>query len=103
MMPKKKKTAGGGAKTASDAIQPPLPPANRTMGSVRAPDADIERVMNALQENRWNRKRRLLPNLKLKYPSEDKSRHIAELAGVDEASFSHHIQSIILDAHLDDA
>src|SRR5262245_29479243 len=64
----------------------------------------IKRVMDALAENRWNRRRKLLPNLRLTYPNEDESRYIAELAGVDDvSSFAHPIQSIILDAHLDDA
>jgi hypothetical protein len=43
----------------------------------------------------------LLPNLKLTYPSDDESRQIAELAGINYSSwFAHHIHGIILDAHL---
>jgi hypothetical protein len=58
-------------------------------------------LLNALQENRWNRRCKLLPNLKLIYPSDDESRQIAELAKVKDASwFARKIQSVILDAHL---
>jgi hypothetical protein len=53
-------------------------------------------IKRKLQRDRWNRKRKLLPNLKLKYPSDDELRYIAELARVDGQS----IRSIILDAHL---
>jgi hypothetical protein len=57
--------------------------------------------LDALQENRWNRKCKLLPTLKLTYPSDDESRQIAELAGINYPSwFGQHIHSIILDAHL---
>jgi hypothetical protein len=77
------------------------------MDSICTPKAEAKdrtlEAMNALRENRWNRKRNLLPNLSLTYPTEDESRHIAELATVNDASFSQHIESIILDAHLNDA
>ena len=66
-------------------------------------EAKVERnaSLDALAENRWNRRRKLLPNLKLTYPSDDKSRQIAELAGINYSSwFAHHIHGIILDAHL---
>src|SRR6478672_9503456 len=103
---RKKGTVRARAKTARDGAVPRRP-ANATTESVRKPETEaedrIERVMNALAENRWNRRRKLLPNLRLKYPSEDESRHIAELAKVNDASFGQDIQSIILDAHLDDA
>src|SRR5262249_50083183 len=52
----------------------------------------------------WERKRKLLPRLKLTYPSDDESRHIAQLAKVDDvSSFGQRIKSIILDAHLNHA
>jgi hypothetical protein len=73
----------------------------------------VERIMrgedplalwNSLFENRWNRKRKLLPNLRLAYPSDDELRRIAELAKVENSSsFGESICGIILDAHLLDA
>ena len=55
-------------------------------------------------ESRWNRKRKLLPNLRLKYPNNNEMHELARLAKVDEPSiFGQHIRSIILDAHLNDA
>jgi hypothetical protein len=53
-------------------------------------------------ENRWDRRRGLLPQLRLSYPGTDESRKLCALARVDGPSiFSSHIRSIILDAHLD--
>jgi hypothetical protein len=61
----------------------------------------MSKAIQALRKNRWNRKRKLLPNLRLKYPSDDELRSIAKLARVDDASsFGQSIYSIILDAHL---
>jgi hypothetical protein len=52
-------------------------------------------------ERRWNRKRQLLPNLRLRYPNNDELQKLAELAKVDNLpAFASHIRSIILDAHL---
>jgi len=52
---------------------------------------------------RLSRRRQLLPKLQLKYPTASKSRTLARLAGVDGAAiFRRHLQSIILDAHLND-
>jgi hypothetical protein len=63
--------------------------------------AESERSYRALQRDRWDRKRKLLPNLRLKYPNDDELRRIANLAEVDNASaFGQSICSIILDAHL---
>jgi hypothetical protein len=57
-----------------------------------------------VSESRWNRRRKLLPNLRLKYPNNDEMQELARLAKVDEPSiFSDHICSIILDAHLNHA
>jgi hypothetical protein len=55
-------------------------------------------------DNRWDRKRKLLPKLKLSFPSSEELRSIAELAKVDDTSrqFGHVICSRVLDAHLDD-
>jgi hypothetical protein len=73
----------------------------------RPPEAEAKierRMMSALEENWWNRRRKLLPNLRLTYPSDNESRHIAELASVSNAwRFARTIESIILDAHLSDA
>jgi hypothetical protein len=52
-------------------------------------------------ERRWKRKRKLLPNLRLRYPNDNELHELAELAKVDNCSvFGSHIRSIILDAHL---
>jgi hypothetical protein len=57
-----------------------------------------------IAENRWNRKRKLLPKLGHTYPSDLELRKVAELAEVDNPSiFGGHIHSIVLDAHLNDA
>ena len=109
MMPKKKGTTRGDTEAASDgAVQRGLVGANAAMEGVGAPIAEtkgrVERVMSALAENRWNRKRQLLPNLRLTYPSDDESRHIAELAKINDTSrFARIIESRILDAHLNHA
>jgi len=57
---------------------------------------------DALAKNRWNRRRKLLPNLRLKYPTDDEIRHIMKLAKVDHGLHGT-INGIILDAHLADA
>jgi hypothetical protein len=81
-------------------VLPGLKADRENVGTPEA-EAKVERILNALAENRWNRKRKLLPNLKLTYPSDDESRQIAELAGINYSSwFAHHIHGIILDAHL---
>jgi hypothetical protein len=55
-------------------------------------------------DKRWERQRKLLPKLQLKYPSDSELQEISSLAKVDEPSiFCNHILSIILDAHLKDA
>ena len=52
-------------------------------------------------ERRWKRKRKLLPNLRLRYPNDNELHELAEPAKVDNCSvFGSHIRSIILDAHL---
>lgn len=57
-----------------------------------------------ISESRLNCTRKLLPNLRLKYPNNNEMQKLARLAKVDEPSiFSSHIRSIILDAHLHDA
>jgi hypothetical protein len=52
-------------------------------------------------ENRFERKRKLLPTLKLKYPTNDEISQLAKLMKVSDASrLSGTIRSVILDAHL---
>jgi hypothetical protein len=43
---------------------------------------DSEARWKAFYKNRWERRRKLLPNLKLKYPDDDEQECIAQLAGV---------------------
>ena len=51
-------------------------------------------------QRRADRRRKLLPQLGLSYPSDHEVLKIAELAKVDEpAAFGDHLRSIILDAH----
>jgi hypothetical protein len=46
----------------------------------------------ALWDHRWNRKRKLLPNLRLTYPSDEELFEIAQLAEVtDASSFAQHM------------
>jgi hypothetical protein len=55
-------------------------------------------------KSRAERKRKLLPNLKLTYPNDLEMEQIAKFAEVDDTRiFADHIRSIILDAHWDDA
>lgn len=56
-----------------------------------------------VSKRRWDRRRKLLPNLRLKYPGDDEQRKLAELAKVGATHlsiFGEHICSLILDAHL---
>jgi hypothetical protein len=58
----------------------------------------------SVAERRWNRKRKLLPTLRLRYPTDTEIERISALVKVDDPSaFGQHIRSIILDAHLNDA
>jgi hypothetical protein len=52
----------------------------------------------AIFDRRWARRRKLLPNLKLRYPNAEESKKLAKLAGIDD--FDGGIQHVILDAHL---
>jgi hypothetical protein len=55
-------------------------------------------------KRRWDRQRKLLPNLRLRYPNDTEVQELARLANVgDLTSFGQHIRSIILDAHLNNA
>jgi hypothetical protein len=111
IMPKKKSTVRATAGTGSGGKQRIHASANgmENVGSTEAKDRtepvtmtdDRLALWNALVENRWSRKQKLLPNLRLTYPSDDESRTIAELAEVNNAwRFARTIESNILDAHL---
>jgi hypothetical protein len=64
---------------------------------------DSEARWNAFYKNRWERRRKLLPKLKLKYPDDDEQGCIARLVGVKNTSaFAQDVRSMILDAHLSD-
>jgi hypothetical protein len=55
------------------------------------------------EKRRWERKRKLLPDLKLRYPNDSELKELARLAKVQNlARFGQQIQHIILDAHLND-
>ena len=55
-------------------------------------------------QKRFERKRPLLPSLKLRYPTDSEMKRLAILAKVvDRSSFDQHVRGIILDAHLFDA
>jgi hypothetical protein len=62
--------------------------------------------MDAVTRNRWERKRKLLPTLKLHYPDSDQLAELASLANIEESkheAFGSSIPGIILDAHLNTA
>jgi hypothetical protein len=62
---------------------------------------DSEARWNALYKSRWERRRKLLPKLKLKYPNDDEQACFAQLAGVvNIPAFAQDVRSMILDAHL---
>jgi hypothetical protein len=62
---------------------------------------DSEARLRAFSKNWWERRRKRLPNLKLKYPDNDEQECIAQLARVNNTpEFAQSIRSIILDAHL---
>jgi hypothetical protein len=58
----------------------------------------MDAELRAVFDRRWARRRKLLPNLKLRYPNNEELKKLAELAGIDD--FDTGIQSVILDAHL---
>ena len=60
-----------------------------------------EALRKELTTNRWNRRCKLLPNLRLRYPTDDEIQHITKLAKVNRALHGT-INGIILDAHLAD-
>ena len=59
--------------------------------------------LELVAKRRWDRRRKLLPKLKLSYPNEHELQKLARLADVDDFTiFGQHIPSLILDAHLND-
>lgn len=58
---------------------------------------------SSITKSRWERKRALLPKLKLKYPNEAELfqlAHLAKIKGDRQTDFVNPIRNIILDAHL---
>jgi hypothetical protein len=107
-MPKKDAGRPSAEPISCDAAQPVLK-AVATATETFAPSPakptrdDPEARWRAFYKNRWERRRQLLPNLKLKYLDDDEQRCIAQLAGVGNTpAFAQGIRSIILDAHLSD-
>jgi hypothetical protein len=91
IMPKKDAARASAEPTNGDAVQ-----------RVVVGDA-VQGHWNAFAEWRWKRRHQLLPSLELEYPDADEMRRIANLAKVrDTSAFAHSIESIILDAHLND-
>jgi len=73
------------AKAALEHVATPQPEAKVRVERIMK-GADPLALWAALGENRWNRRRKLLPKLRLTYPSDDELRRIAELAEVDDPS-----------------
>jgi hypothetical protein len=67
--------------------------------SIETARASLERTFHLVGESRWNRKRKLLPGLRIKYPSEQELDEISRQAKT-KYPFGEHINSIILDAYL---
>jgi len=77
------------------------PTENFASSRAEALEESSEARRNAFYKNWWERRRKLLPKLKLKYPDDDEQGRIAQLAGVENTlRFAEGIRSIILDAHL---
>src|SRR6185295_9732746 len=77
------------------------PTENFAPSPAEALQENSEARRNAFYKNWWERRRKLLPKLKLKYPDDDEQGRIAQLAGVKNTpAFAQGIRSIILDAHL---
>jgi hypothetical protein len=112
-MPKKKKNTARATRRNASArtIQRDFADAKAANENVATPQAEAkDRVQgqnrvalwDALAKNQWHRRCKLLPGLRLRYPTDDEQRHIARLAKVDHP-FHATINGIILDAHLADA
>ena len=55
-----------------------------------------------ISKARRNRLRKLLPDLKLKYPNDAEMRKLSDLIGTTDPRLADSIKSIILDAHLNE-
>jgi hypothetical protein len=93
-----KKGAERTAKGMAGGDIPPLSPAAAKAARIIS---EYHQLWWPLKENRIERKRKLLPNLKLKYPTDDEISRLAKLMNVNDASrLSGSIRSVILSAHL---
>ena len=107
-MPKNDASQGTGEPISCDAVQrifeaTAAATENFAPSPAEAMRGESEVLWNAFYKNRFNRRRELLPNLRLKYPDDNELRCIAQLAGArDTLAFGQSITSIILDAHLSD-
>jgi hypothetical protein len=110
-MPKRKKNTAAARNARVDTVQRDLADAKAAIENAITSQAEIKdpahgedpnALWDALAKNRWNRRRKLLPNLQLRYPTEDELRRIANLAKVDHPLHGT-INGFILDAHLADA
>ena len=96
-----KKNAERTAKGTAGSDTPPLSPEDARAARIMTKHY---KLLGPLAENRFERKRKLLPNLKLKYPTDDEISQLAKLMKVGDASrLSDGIRSVILDAHLNHA
>jgi hypothetical protein len=107
MMPKRDAARPSAESTGGDAKQNALAAATTATENFAASRAEAayrrQEDWNAFFQNRWDRRRKLLPSLKLTYPSDNELRSIAQLAKVrDTFAFDDSIKSVILDAHLND-
>ena len=107
-MPKKDAARPSAEPISCDAAQPvlkavPTPTENFAPSPAEGMQEDSEARRKAFYKKWWERRRKRLPNLKLKYPKSDEQECIAQLAGIKNTlRFAGEIKSIILDAHLSD-
>ena len=89
--------------TAQRAVEAVATPTENFAPSSAEATREEPEARNAFYKKWWERRRKLLPNLKLKYPDDDEQARIAQLVGVENTpAFAQGIRSIILDAHLSD-
>jgi hypothetical protein len=105
-MPKKDAVRPSTEPISSDAARPAfeafaIPTETFAPSPAKPTREDPEARWKGFYKDRWERRRELLPNLKLKYPDDDEQACIAQLAGAKNTpAFAEGIRSIILDAHL---
>jgi hypothetical protein len=61
--------------------------------------SEEDRIAELVGQSRFERKRKLLPNLRLKYPNDHEMLKLANLAKVNHHSFGGTIRNLILSAH----